>query len=518
MLANIRLAAENKTLVYVMPSTSLLDHLLLNTLAIQRKLPISCFANDLPFSLWRTPSSVTTNFTEKLKARLKNPSLRARDECRHITSELEKGNAVTLFLKHPGLFSKPTRWNVMIWEELIRAERKRKCEVVILPLTFMWGRKPSRVRRSLFDILFGERNAPGTIRKTLVFLRHFRNAQIKLGRPVDLSESLSKLSSTKDEVVAKKLRRLLSSYLFRERKLLVGPPTRDRRRIIQTLLKDADLKKLVSGLARREKKPEIEIWRRAESALHELISDHSPTVVAISYRLYRWIWNRLFTPPIVDMDELRKVQNVIKDYPVVLIPSHKSHMDYLLLSGLFYENGMVTPHIAAGINLSFWPMGSLFRKNGAFFIRRTISGDLLYARMLALYTRWLLRTGYPQEFFIEGGRSRTGKLIAPKHGLLSMQVEAYLNGASRDLYIVPICITYEKVPEEASYRNELAGRKKQKETAWALWKSRKLLSRSHGNVHVRFADPISLKKYFDVQPESRSLFERSKSENPHLGR
>src|SRR5207244_1817514 len=153
---------------------------------------------------------------------------------------------------------------------------------------------------------------------------------------------------------------------------------------------------------------------------------------------------------------LDKVVDCVKQHPVVLVPCHRSHFDYLILSYIFHTNYLSPPHIAAGINLSFWPMGPLFRGAGAFFIRRTFENNELYKMVFRKYLTFLIREGYTQEFFIEGGRTRTGKMLTPKLGMLSAIVNAFLQGVRRDLYLVPISIHYGRVPEEEAYKSEIA--------------------------------------------------------------
>src|SRR5205823_6192479 len=129
-----------------------------------------------------------------------------------------------------------------------------------------------------------------------------------------------------------------------------------------------------------------------------------------------------------------------------------SHFDYLILSYIFHLNYLSPPHIAAGDNLSFWPMGPLFRGAGAFFIRRTFEDNELYKMVFRKYLTFLMREGYTQEFFIEGGRTRTGKILTPRLGMLSAFVNAFVQGVRRDLYFVPISIHYGRIPEEEKHR------------------------------------------------------------------
>ncbi len=183
--------------------------------------------------------------------------------------------------------------------------------------------------------------------------------------------------------------------------------------------------------------------------------------------------------------------------PLILCPCHKSHIDYLILPYVFDEHGIQPPHVAAGDNLNFFPVGRFLRMGGAFFIRRSFKGDKVYSATLSAYIKQLLRDGFTQEFFLEGGRSRTGKLLPPKFGMLSMEVEAWIAGEKSDVTFCPISISYEKLVEGQSYQRELLGGEKQKEDAKALLGATSVLRSRYGRITIRFDTPISLRKLFE---------------------
>jgi glycerol-3-phosphate O-acyltransferase len=196
--------------------------------------------------------------------------------------------------------------------------------------------------------------------------------------------------------------------------------------------------------------------------------------------------------------------------PCVIIPCHRSHIDYLLLSYVFYKHNIPLPFIAAGTNLMFWPLGHVFRKAGAFFIRRTFGGNVVYRQVMETYIRTMLREGYPIEFFIEGGRSRTGKMVMPKYGMLSMVIQACTE-LHRDVALIPVFIGYDRVLEEKSYIQELGGAQKEKEKASAVIKSRKLLDKRYGRVYLNIGEPIYMCSSLQAQdrtPEDMDTVER----------
>ncbi len=143
-------------------------------------------------------------------------------------------------------------------------------------------------------------------------------------------------------------------------------------------------------------------------------------------------------------------------------------MDYLLLSYAIYQRGYAVPHIAAGINLNLPIVGRLLRKGGAFFIRRSLRGSALYTIVFMKYLAAMMARGHSIEYFIEGGRSRTGRLLSPMTGMLSMTVRSYLREPRRPLVFVPVYFGYERILEGPTYIGELSGKPKEKESVWGL--------------------------------------------------
>jgi glycerol-3-phosphate O-acyltransferase len=251
----------------------------------------------------------------------------------------------------------------------------------------------------------------------------------------------------------------------------------------------ATLKDLVAETGRTHAALEAEAAR----CLDELASNYDPKVVALARPLLKGFFANHYESLEIDEDGLGRVKRAAATAPVVICPSHKSYIDFLVISWLLYEHGMMAPHIAAGINLSFWPAGPFFRRGGAFFIRRQVKGDRVYAAVLRAYVKQLLRDRFPQEFYIEGGRSRTGKLLFPKMGLVSMEVDAWLDGAADDVLFVPVSIDYERLMEASAYLRELSGGEKKKEDLRGLLGSLSVIFRRYERLYVQFEEPVSLR-------------------------
>ncbi|MBU1240352.1 glycerol-3-phosphate acyltransferase, partial [Myxococcota bacterium] len=206
-------------------------------------------------------------------------------------------------------------------------------------------------------------------------------------------------------------------------------------------------------------------------------------------------WYRIFRGFELDDEGFERMREAQNSGPLLLLPCHRSHIDYLILSWLMDRYHLPIPHIAAGQNLSFFPMGPIFRRGGAFFIKRSFKGNKLYKTVLLEYLARLFNEGINVEFFPEGTRSRTGKAVYPKQGLLSMIAELLAQGKIPSPQIVPISIGYEKVIEENAYQQELKGVQKKSEDFLQVIKAGKVVLNRYGRVNIRVGTPFDMKSF-----------------------
>ncbi|XP_070781879.1 dihydroxyacetone phosphate acyltransferase [Enoplosus armatus] len=207
------------------------------------------------------------------------------------------------------------------------------------------------------------------------------------------------------------------------------------------------------------------------------------------------VFKTLFRSICVNEEGIQRLQQAIQEHPVVLLPSHRSYMDFLLMSYILYTYDLALPVIAAGMDfMGMKFVGEMLRMSGAFFIRRSFGGDKLYWAVFSGYVKTMLRNGYaPVEFFLEGTRSRTSKSLTPKLGLLNIVMDPFLKGEVFDVSLVPVSISYERILEETLYARELLGVPKPKESTSGLFKARKILSEDYGSIHVYFGQPVSVR-------------------------
>jgi len=238
----------------------------------------------------------------------------------------------------------------------------------------------------------------------------------------------------------------------------------------------------------------------------EIHGEFSPTLVKTATTFIDATFLKLYDgvnielPPGMDFHELKKNNHII------LVPNHQSHADYVALTYSMFKKFDVAIRVAAGINLNVFPLGQFFGKAGAFFIRRSFTADPLYKLVFEGYIYYLLKTEQVVEFFFEGGRTRTGKLLKPKYGLFQMLLEAHSQIQEKPLMFVPVSLAHEHIPEEKAHARELGGGKKVPEKGTQLFKLLKLFNKRLGTIHIHFGEPIIMNGYTgDLKEATQNL-------------
>jgi glycerol-3-phosphate O-acyltransferase len=362
-------------------------------------------------------------------------------------------------------------------------------DVDLLPVAIFWGRAPHK-EASLWGLLFAEDWVlVGRFRKALNVLFNGRNTLVHFGEPVRLRDALQEGMSEQRSV--RWILRNLRSSLRAQRASTIGPDLSHRRTLVAQLLKTADVRNVVRREMQARGWPRRAALLAARRYAVEIAANYSQSFVRFMSVMLGWLWNRLYDG--VDFEHVEKLNEFGDGAEIIYVPCHRSHMDYLLLSYVIYRKGFAVPHVAAGINLNLPVIGRFLRMGGAFFLRRTFKGDALYATVFAKYLGIMMARGHSLEYFIEGGRSRTGRLLSPRTGMLSMTVRAYLRDPKRPVVFMPVYFGYERIVEGRTYIGELSGQPKEKESVLGLLKAVVSVLRSKlGRVHVNLGQPIAL--------------------------
>jgi glycerol-3-phosphate O-acyltransferase len=367
-------------------------------------------------------------------------------------------------------------------------------DVALVPAGIYWGRAPQK-ERSLIRLFLAEDWALGSrLRRSFTVLVNGRNVMVQLGEPVGLRSLMGGEGDT--AAVARRVARTLRAQLARSRAARIGPDLSHRRTIVAEVLRSRAVRQAVAQAARdRNGDGRRELLLEARACIDEIAANYSHAFVSSMSHLLTRVWNRLYDG--VEFRHVDTLRQVADGNEIVYVPCHRSHMDYLLLSYAIYQHGFAIPHVAAGVNLNLPVIGRFLRKGGGFFMRRSFRGNSLYTVVFTQYLAAIMARGHSIEYFIEGGRSRSGRLLAPMTGMLAMTVRSYLRKPRRPVVFIPVYFGYERIWEGATYISELSGRPKEKETVLGLLRSLHRLRERFGRVHVNLGEPIFLERLLE---------------------
>lgn len=492
--ARLSAAGEEGPVVYVLRTRSLLDYLFFNWLFLHVGAPLARLANGVDLSFFKG----ARRWLSALSLRLSRRADPEQEPHQYADTLRAGGEALLVFMKYQPWLGDERASDVRILEAIIAAQRDLPQPIRLLPQYITWPRKPPSKQRTWRDALFGNGEAVGRVRKLFHFVLHRKTASVQIGEPIDLRQVLRNHEGWSDERLARKLRRVLFIHLAREAMAIHGPKVKSPKLIRRELLQRKAFRDELRALAAQRDLPFNTAYEQARRDLKEISAETRFGVLVLWARVLDWVFNRIFQGIEVDETGMRRVKEAARwsrRAPLILVPSHKSHVDYMVISYVFLRHDFIPPHIVAGANLSFFPVGALLRRSGAFFLRRTLQGQPFYRLIFRRYLWKLVREGYPIEFFMEGGRSRTGKLLPPKMGVLSMLLEGVRAGEFKDLQFIPINISYERVVETNSYRKELTGEEKVAESVGGVVKASRVLSSRYGRIYVTFEEPVRLSEW-----------------------
>jgi glycerol-3-phosphate O-acyltransferase len=354
-------------------------------------------------------------------------------------------------------------------------------DLQIVAVSVFWGRPLARYKHWL-QVLFADTWAlAGRSRRFFTLLIHGRNARLIFSQTLDFRELLA--HSGYDE---QQLQEQLTTLLQQQREATFGPQITSHKQLVEKVIADESVQRKIAGA----RDGEARVQRRARRYCREIFADSTQLTIEVMLRLLRSFWNRFYSG--IEVYNADRVRETALSHQLVYVPCHRSHVDYLLLSYVIYEQNLAIPYIAAGDNLNIPFIGRILRGGGAFFIRRSFRDNRLYGAIMRAYLMQLVKLGVPLEYFVEGGRSRTGRMLKPRFGMLGMTVDAYIRTRARPLAFVPVYIGYEKLLEGKAYLGELYGGKKKKESTLGALSAIFHLKGHFGKVTASFGEPIIL--------------------------
>ncbi|QUM74932.1 glycerol-3-phosphate 1-O-acyltransferase PlsB [Moritella sp. 24] len=384
------------------------------------------------------------------------------------------------------------------FQQLLRLHKDDKAlDIQLMPVALFWGRAPGKEGQVPL-LSLANSISPSRLRKTFIVGLNRKDNLVRFNKPVSLRFMADQHGT--DEKIVQKLIRVAKIHFSRQKLAASGPKLPNRYQLFEQLLRNPEVKKAIQVEIAEQNISAQKAEKRANDYIDEIASDFSYKLVKNTSNFMTWLWNKIYSG--IKVNNAEQVRKLAADgHEIVFMPCHRSHMDYLLISYVIYNEGLIPPHIAAGINLNFFPAGPMFRRGGAFFLRRTFKGNKLYATIFREYLSLLFSKGYSVEFFTEGGRSRTGRLLPPKTGMLNMTLQAMLREQSRPITLVPVYLGYDHVMEVSTYVKELSGANKKKESMFQVFGIAKKL-KNYGQAFVNFGEPINLNQYLNKHVEN----------------
>lgn len=394
---------------------------------------------------------------------------------------------------------KPTEAESLI-ASLYESEKKNPGAGVyrFVPVFICWRKYVRGGSRQLGEYFLGLSSNPNILGKIWYLARKRTDSTVRALSPIffsardglEINDNLDDLDSNK---IARMVRRKIIVAVNQEMRVVLGPRYFSPVFIKETIMRDPDVLKMVEQISQETGVNRKKVMGQAYHFLTEISANYKFRFIEVMYVVLTWLFKKVFEELVVVPKQIQELRETLKTKSVVFVSCHRSHLDYLVVPEVLFVEDIVTPHIAAGVNLSFWPVGPFLRMGGAFFIRRTFRGEPLYSLCLQKYIEWLIKNRINIKFFIEGTRSRSGKMLPPAYGLLKMILQTYEDRQVDDIALVPVSISYDEVFEEKTYGKELAGAQKERESAKGLIRSRSLFRRNLEKVYVRFAPSLSLK-------------------------
>ena len=362
-------------------------------------------------------------------------------------------------------------------------------DVDLIPVSIYWGRVANKDRSLIRSFFSEDWGVSFGLRRLLCLFFNRSDVLVRFASPIAMAEIVDRERSGNWNI--RKTARLLRMRFRNDRIATLGPDLPHRRTLIHDVLQSPKVRESIKDSNGRVIANEKKAYRDAM----RMASNLSYISMRAMQKILKVFWFKAFDG--LHVERFGPVREVAASHTLVYAPNHRSHIDYLSLSYVLFHEGLMIPHIAAGENLNMPVVGSLLRRCGAFFIKRSYRNNPIYKSVLAEYLYQLFNQGHSVEFFIEGTRSRSGIMTSPRLGFVQMIIDGIRRGLRRPIAIVPVYISYEKLIEAQSLKNELKGIPKRQERLWDVMKTPQLIRQKFGSVILRFGDPIDVATFLE---------------------
>lgn len=507
----VRDAAQTGPVVYVMLRASNMDHLALNHVLNERLLPLSLWANGITQFFWQPVVKAWTGLAQRMGQRLTGRRPPDPVASGWLRRAIAAGGPVTVFLEPASGFWRSVAhpWRDPL-PELLAAQERTERPIQVVPIAVIWQRGLGRKIPAALRLVLPDPERPWGLVRLGKLVMFPSDSAVLVGEPVDLNTFVERV---RPEARRRTLYVLLRRYLRREGQIVRGPRLPHPSVLRTIVLDNPPMRALAERESQRSGQPVARVKRRMEREYNRIAAHMRWWVIRVLDIALRPLWTRVYSGVDTPEEDIERIREAMRRGAAIALPSHKSHFDYLLLAWVFYQHKLTLPHVVAGINLAIPGVAFFLRSAGGFFIERSFAGKALHPPIFARYLRELIHHGAPIEFYMEGGRTRSGKLLPPKVGVLDMVFEAAaLRPKGRDVTLLPIALAYEQVAEQGAYVRELGGQEKQRENLGQVARASRIVRRRLGRVYLRVGRAIEVGPIVDGEGDEPAWLERSAEE------
>ena len=504
----IRQARTKGPVVYVLPDRSSIDQLTLNAILRRRRLPLSVWSDGVRSFYWQPVLEAWGDMLWRAKRYLTHGPPPDPITSGWLTSTVAADDPVTLFVDWE---SKEERnINAKPMQCLVDAQKQTTRPIQVLPVVVVWHRMPEQASDPLQAFLRASRPVTGFFSGLMKAWGRSQGAFVLVGEPLDLPSIVRRVPEARQ---AGALHRMLWKAVHAEDATVRGPRLLQYKDLKRITLSNPPMRAFAKQHAEDTGTDYVAVQRKMSRDYDRIAARFQYNVVRALGIVLRPLWTKVYSGVDVTDADLERIREASRQGTAILVPCHKSHLDYVLLSWLMLHHGLIIPHVVAGMNMAIWPLSSVFRRAGAFFVKRRIKGEPVFGTVFKRYVRELVIHGYPVEFFIEGGRTRSGKLLTPRTGVLDMVLEAATyRSTGSEVTLLPISFAYEQIAEEKAYARELGGEEKRPESLREIVRARSVLRRRFGKVYLRVGEGIPCSSIVDADANQEAWAQRDAEE------
>ena len=395
--------------------------------------------------------------------------------------------------------------------DILGEKLKGDPDTLVVPVRIAWRIPNFEKSRAvkMRHVVFGDPRNPGSFRALSILLRNKRRAHCLTGQPAtigELEQRFAEVSKDYDQTDNAEF----SAYVVRQAGLVLdiaerglrGRRYKVPRHVAAGLRSDARFRAAMTRLSADLGKSEVELYDQAAKYMKELIARPSPMFIDMKAKLDRFMLSQGYEDDVVfDRKELTRLRKTMREHPTLLLFTHKTYIDGVTATDLAYQNDLPLIHLFGGINLDFFGLGFMLRRAGTIFIRRSFENNPVYKLVLRYYVSYLLEKRFPMTWAFEGTRSRLGKLMPPRYGLLKYVMDSAHANDIENVHIIPVVTSFDLIRDVEEYASEQTGRiKKPESLSWFVGYLRSLRE-PMGKVYVDFGEPVVVKKAPD--PDDR---------------